>query len=244
MLYLVKAAHIAVLTELVQGRPLPEGRGQIRYGQAVVRERFGEASALFLLDGLIRTALRMIDRLTLGFLSVLPEKLAAQIGFAIRSFLYFAISFVDEIVLAHAINTRFEDPWASARNALALYGQNWGVIVKNALWLTLIAVGLGALVGYLVLLPLWSDYQAAPSPATYTPLLIAAVVTAVLALAFFGPFALICMMQVWFRIISGGTASPSWSAKVSQIAPELGQHRGPSLPVRSFGSTTRNGDPV
>lgn len=165
----------------------------------------------------------MIDRLTLGFLwccrKSWPRRSACD-----QSVLLFAIKHVDEIVLAHADQHPLRRP----------LGLELGCDREKRLWLTLIAVGLGALVGYLVLLPLWSDYQGGTLPATYTPLLIAAVVTAVLALAFFGPFALICMMQVWFRIISGGTASPSWSAKVSQIAPELGQHRGPSLPVRSW----------
>ncbi|MGL5010420.1 MAG: hypothetical protein ACRC6I_11095, partial [Paracoccaceae bacterium] len=49
LLYLVKAGHIAVMVELLQGGQVPGGRGQIDYAWGVVRERFGEASALFAL---------------------------------------------------------------------------------------------------------------------------------------------------------------------------------------------------
>ena len=45
ILYMVKAAHIAVLVELIDGNALPDGRGQIAHGAAVVKQRFGEASA-------------------------------------------------------------------------------------------------------------------------------------------------------------------------------------------------------
>ena len=34
LLYLIKAGHIAVMVELIDGRPLPEGRSQIGYGTA------------------------------------------------------------------------------------------------------------------------------------------------------------------------------------------------------------------
>ena len=52
ILYLVKAGHIAVMVELLDGRAIPNGRGQIDYAQAMVRERFAEASVLFAIDQL------------------------------------------------------------------------------------------------------------------------------------------------------------------------------------------------
>ncbi|MGM0984502.1 MAG: hypothetical protein ACQEXG_13950 [Pseudomonadota bacterium] len=54
LLYVVKAGHIAVLVELLDGQTLPEGRGQIDHAQTVVRERFGQASLLFGIDQLIK----------------------------------------------------------------------------------------------------------------------------------------------------------------------------------------------
>ena len=40
-LYLVKAAHVAVLVKLIRGRPFSGTGGQIGHGRAVVRERLG-----------------------------------------------------------------------------------------------------------------------------------------------------------------------------------------------------------
>ena len=46
ILYIVKAGHIAVMVEIMQGGVVPGGRGQIEYATPVVKARFGEASAL------------------------------------------------------------------------------------------------------------------------------------------------------------------------------------------------------
>ncbi len=54
ILYIVKAGHVAVLVELIDGKPLPEGRGQIAHATAVVKGRFGQASLLFALDQLVK----------------------------------------------------------------------------------------------------------------------------------------------------------------------------------------------
>src|SRR5690554_3815037 len=54
ILYIVKAGHIAVLVELIDGKPMPEGRSQIHHATAVVKERFPQASILFAVDQLIK----------------------------------------------------------------------------------------------------------------------------------------------------------------------------------------------
>lgn len=243
-LYLVKAAHIAVLVELVQGRPLPDGRGQISYGQSVVKERFGEASVLFVLDEVIRAALRAIDRITFGFLSFLPRKTGVQIATVLRTFLYFAFSYLDELVLAHAIDKRSDDPWGSARDALVLYGQNWSTILKNALWLTLFTlVPLGLIFSFMVW-PAWSEYQVAHTPEALRAVVPGALIFAAVGSVLAGPFALVCLIQVWFRAISEDRLSPDWSAEISELAPQLDQFRGPRMSMRRAGGTTRNGDLV
>ena len=244
LLYLVKAAHIAVLVELVQGRRLPPGRSQIGYGHSVVRERFGEASALFLLDGLVKSVLAAINRLTFGFLAVLPARYAEWIHRGLRVFLYFAIGYLDEIVLAHAIDNRSDNPWTSARTALVLYGQNWKTILKNALWLTVFFLGLVALIGWLWLWPALAEYQAARDAKSLVAALGAVLVAASFFTVFTGPFALVCMLQIWFRTAHDDTPSPAWSATVSRIAPQLDDYRTARTGGRWASGTTRNGDLV
>lgn len=244
MLYLVRAAHVAVLVELIRGRPLSGTGGQIRHGRAVVRERLGEASALFLLDRIIRSVLRGIDRLTLGVLAFLPQKTGAQVVAALRVLLHFALGSLDELMLAHAIDRHSGDPWGSAREALALYAQNWTVILRNAIWLTVFAAIVEGPLVWFMLLPAWEAYQAVHSPETLRALVIAILVTWAVAEFLVGPFALISLIQVWFRAISDDRPAFGWSARIDGLAPELAHHRAPAIRVRRAGGMTRNGDLV
>jgi len=50
ILYIVKAGHIAVMVQLLDGREVPDGQGQISYARTVVTRRFAEANVLFVLD--------------------------------------------------------------------------------------------------------------------------------------------------------------------------------------------------
>ena len=153
ILYMVKAAHIAVLVELMDGKELPQGRSQISHGQKVVKERFVEANVLFALDRIIQGVLSAITGLAQGIASFIPIPGLRQIVGIFRAFLKIAVGFIDEVILAYAIRTRSENPWDSARTALILYGQNHKIMLKNAAWLMVIIYGLSILVFFMVLAP-------------------------------------------------------------------------------------------
>jgi len=124
ILYLVKAGHIAVMVELIDNRPMPEGRSQIGHAQAMVRERFAQASVLFAVDQLVKGVLRAITGLIRGVFTILPIPGIRQLVTILRAFLRVAVGFIDEVILAHGMRTRATNPWESARTALVLYGQN------------------------------------------------------------------------------------------------------------------------
>src|SRR5690606_18379442 len=63
ILYIVKAGHIAVLVELIDGKPMPDGRSQVSYATEVVKERFAQASVLFAIDQLIKGVVAAITGL-------------------------------------------------------------------------------------------------------------------------------------------------------------------------------------
>ncbi|HTN61792.1 MAG TPA: hypothetical protein VL147_09575 [Devosia sp.] len=60
ILYIVKAGHIAVLVELIDGRDIPAGRPQIEYASSIVKARFAETNVLFAVDQLVKGVLRAI----------------------------------------------------------------------------------------------------------------------------------------------------------------------------------------
>ncbi|SDN88785.1 hypothetical protein [Phyllobacterium sp. OV277] len=218
ILYVVKAAHIAVLVELLDGRPLPDNKGQIDYGKEVVTSRFAETSTLFVIDQLIKGVLTTITGLVQGIASFLPIPGLQQLASLIRAFLRIAVGFIDEVMLGYTIRTRSSNPWQAAQTALVLYGQNTGTMLRNAAFLTIIVYALTIAVFILMLTPAAALVYWIPGGWSSGGLVAALIFAWAIKAALIEPFAIACMMQVFFRTIEGQLPNPEWDAKLSQIS--------------------------
>ena len=112
ILYIVKAGHIAVLVELIDGRTCRTGRPDRATRPTVVKARFAETSVLFAIDQLVKGVLGAIIGLVQGLAALLPIPGLQQIVGLVRAFLQIAVGFVDEVILAYAIRTNSTNPWA------------------------------------------------------------------------------------------------------------------------------------
>lgn len=197
---------------------MPEGRGQITHATAVVKTRFGQASALFALDQLVKGVIRAVTGLVRGILSLLPIPYLRQLIGVVQAFLRVAVGFVDEIILAHAIRTGSGDAWGSAREALVLYGQNWKVMLRNAAWLTLFTYGLAALVFLVMLAPAAALAYALPGAWSAGGFVFALLFAWSVKAAFLEPFAVACLMQVWVRTTDGQRPDPEWETRLDKMS--------------------------
>lgn len=218
ILYIVKAGHIAVLVELIDGKPLPQGRAQITHASAVVKERFAQASVLFAIDQLAKGVIRAITGLVRGILSILPLPGAKQISGILHAFLRVAVGFIDEVILAHAIRTRATDPWSSAREALVLYGQNYKVMLKNAAWLAVFVYLISFVVFLVMLAPAALVVYLMPGAWAAGGFVFALLFAWSVKAALLEPFAVACLMQVYFKTIDGQQPDPGWDARLEQMS--------------------------
>ncbi len=223
LLYIVKAGHIAVLVELVEGQVLPEGRSQIQHASQVVKERFGQASALFLVDQLIKGVLKSLIGMVKTVFRLLPIPGAQQFLNILQAFLRIAVGFIDEVILAYCIRTRATNTWASSRDALILYGQNLKPMMKNAAWLTVIIYLLSFVVFLVMLAPAALVAYLIPGGWSATGLLIALLFAWSVKVAVFEPLAVTCMMQVYFKVTEGQTPDPEWEAKIEGMSKKFRQ---------------------
>ena len=138
LLYLVKAGHVAVLVELIDGRPIPGGKGQIDFAQQVVKEHFATSSVLFGLNQLIRGILRVFNRLTLSLASWLPIPGLDVLIKLIDAIVNTGLRHLDQVILAQVLRQPASNPWAVARDSVVLYAQNARGALKNAAFLTVI----------------------------------------------------------------------------------------------------------
>lgn len=223
ILYIVKAGHIAVLVELHDGRPIPDGRSQIDYASSVVKTRFAEASVLFAMDQLVKGVLRAITGLVEGVASILPIPGLQQVVGVVRAFLRIAVGLVDKVILAYAIRTRSTNPWASAKTALVLYGQNYQVMLKNAAWLTVFTYGLSFVVFLLMLAPAAAVVWFVPGGWSWGGFVFAIVFAWAVKAALIEPFAIACMMEVYFKVIEGQAPDPAWDQRLTSASEKFGK---------------------
>jgi hypothetical protein len=218
LLYIVKAGHIAVMVELMEGGTVPAGRGQIDHARRVVTERFGEASALFALDQLIKGVVGAVTGLLEGLMSILPIPGLTQLMGAVRAYLRLAVGLVDEVILAHSIRTRSTNPWASSQDALVLYAQNARPMLVNAAWLTLITWILSGLVFLVMLAPAAAVVWLIPGGWAAGGFVFALVFAWAVKAALIEPFAIACLMQVFFKVTQGQTPDPEWRGKLERAS--------------------------
>lgn len=214
LLYIVKAGHIAVMVEAMEGREIPGGRAQIDHAKGVVKARFGEASALFALDRLIKGVVGAITGLMQGILNFLPIPGVDQIMGAVRAFLKISVGLLDEVILAHAIKTRSDNPWVSAQDALVLYAQNARPMMVNAAWLTIISWIVAFVVFLLMLAPAALVVYLLPGTWSAGGFVFAVLFAWAVKVALVEPFAIACLLQVYFKVTEGQVPNPEWRAKL------------------------------
>ncbi|HSH49266.1 MAG TPA: hypothetical protein VK991_11840 [Halomonas sp.] len=233
ILYIVKAGHIAVLVELIDGKPLPEGRGQVDHAASVIKQRFPQASVLFAVDQLIKGVIRTITGLMRGVMTVLPLPGVRQLAGILSAFLRVAVGFIDEVILAYAIRTHSTNAWMSAKEALVLYGQNYKTMLKNAAWLAIIVYGLSVVVFLIMLAPAALVVYLMPGAWSAGGLVFALLFAWSVKAALLEPFAIACMMQVYFKTIEDQQPDPEWEAKLEQMSAKFRK-----LKERAFGAVS------
>lgn len=218
VLYIVKAGHIAVMVEALEGRALPMGRGQIDFARGVVAERFGQASALFVLDRMIRGIVGVVTGVLQGLMTILPLPGISQLMAVLRAYLRLAVGLVDEVILGHALRTRSENAWEAAHDGLVLYAQNARPMLVNAAWLTLIVWVLSAVVFAVMLAPAALVVWLMPGEGSAMAVLLALLFAWAVKAALIEPFAVACMLQVFFKVTVGQVPNPEWIIRLTRAS--------------------------
>lgn len=214
LLYMVKAAHIAVIVKLIDGEALPDGKGQVAYGREIVTARFGEANMLFALDQLIKGVIAAITGLIGGIAAFLPIPGLDGIARFANTVIRLSLTYVDEIILGYNIRTNSSNAWESSRRGLVLYAQNGLKMVKNAVWLSVFLWILSIGVFLLALAPAAAILYLFPGEIAGYSFILAIVFAWAFKAAVLEPFAITALMAVYFDTIRGQVPNPDWDAKL------------------------------
>ncbi|WP_255170954.1 hypothetical protein [Natrononativus amylolyticus] len=136
VLYMIKAAHIAVIAHIIDTGEVPSG--QLRYGKSQVRSHFVEASALFAIDQLVKAVIKQFNGRVVSVSSLFSfssglRNLIRLLGRAVAV----AASYIDEAIIAYMFTVDEENPWRAARDGVVLYGKNWKPVLGSTLLIVL-----------------------------------------------------------------------------------------------------------
>jgi hypothetical protein len=218
VLYTVKAGHIAVMVELLQGREIPNGQGQIAFARARVTERFGTSNVLFGIDQLVKGAIGAVTGLLEGLMSFLPIPGLDKLMSIVRGYLRVAVGVLDEVMLAHCFETRSDNPYEASKTALVLYAQNARPMLVNAAWVTLWVWLLSALIFVVMLAPAGLLVWMLPGQMSAAGVVFAILFAWAIKVALIEPFAIACMLQTYFKLTAGQSPDPAWQAKLERAS--------------------------
>jgi len=217
--YLLRAAHAAVMTEIILHGEVQEG-SQIEYGKEQVTSRFKDTSIMFAIDQVLDGVVKGFNRAFTNVTDFLPLPGMDSLQAFIRRVSRFATTYIDEAILTRAYAEDEPNVWAVAKDGVILYAQCWKPILANAVALTLIsyveffvfliALGLPAVaVGLLI-------------PGLQLPLGIAVLVGAwMLKLAVADAYALAATLLAYHRSTEGKEPDPEWQARLEEVSDQF-----------------------
>ena len=243
ILYIVKAGHIAAMVQLIDGRDLPGGQGQISYARQIVTNRFAEANVLFALDQLVKGAIAAITGLIGGIAAFIPIPGLDGLVRFINSVIRLSLTYVDEIILGYNIRIDSRNPWETARQGVVLYAQNAKIMIKNAIWLAVIMWLVSFAVFLVMIAPAEALLYFMPGQAGGWAFVLAIVFAWAVKAALIEPFAIAALMQVYFRTIEGQVPNPEWDRRLADASAKFRKLKDRAL-AGLGGSGEANGAPT
>lgn len=218
ILYLVKAGHIAVLVQIHDGQEIPGGRNQIEYATSQVKQQFAQSSILFALDQIIKGILKVLGGILKTFGMIIPIPGLHTLMRIINGVLRMSLTYVDEVIIAHNFRVKSDNPWATSRDAIILYAQNYKTMVKNAAWLW-VMMWVITIVIYLVMLgPVFAIIALFPGDIGFWSFVLTFIFAWAFKASLLEPLAIYALMQVYFRTIEGQVPDREWEQRLEQAS--------------------------
>ena len=148
--FIIKAAHIAVVSELLVNNQLPAGENQLTWGKNRVQERFGEVNVMFVIDELVEGVIKAFTRTVYSITRWLPGDTLDTLVTLVNRVIQYAMTYIDEAVLARSFWVKDVNVWENARDGVTLYAMTWKPLLTNAVALMVISY-IPSVVGFILL---------------------------------------------------------------------------------------------
>jgi hypothetical protein len=220
--YMIKAAHIAVITELAMNGSIPDGFSMYKYGVEKVKAQFATANILFGLDRLVAGSVKQIQRAIGGigaFFSFIPG--VKGLTDVLNLFVDIILNYVDECIMSYIFIHKGENEWKSAADAIVLYVQNWKSVLKMGAKL-LVFILVFVVIGYILFIGIFSGLFSSASG--IIPIIITLIFAITLKAAILDSIVMVYMVTNFLQVSANQTPAydlygqiEGWSKKFTDI---------------------------
>lgn len=225
-LYLLKAGHIAVLTDLITTGRVGNGQEDMfTYGKRVVTERFGQVTALFALDAIVKGIVTAFNR-TLGWIAnLIPIPGLSGLVSIVNAIVRATTSYIDETIFSYSLARGDANHWRSAQDGLIYYAQNSKEVLKTGVTIVILDYVLTFVSWIACLLPafLVASFFSPGGIAQFGVVMMAVLFAANLRAAFLKPLFLTMVMTKFHVCARNQTINPEWDQKLSQASDKFQQ---------------------
>lgn len=228
-LYVLKAGHIAVLTELItRGRigddDTQGGSGMFAYGKRVVTARFGQVNAMFALDLLVHGVVLALNR-SLNFIaSLLPIPGLSNLTAVLNTVVRASATYVDETILSYSLARGDNDNFRSSRDGLIYYAQNSKEVLKTGVFIVVLDKVATFAIWLVMLAPAFGLAWLMPgSTFTLVAFFFAWLLASNVRSAFMEPLFLIMVMVKFHHSVEGQAIDLEWDGRLGQLSDKFMQ---------------------
>jgi hypothetical protein len=227
-LYLVEAAHVAVVTAYLTDGKLPEGESQYSIGKRLVTERFVDLNLLFVIDELVQASTREVNRLVEDIAEMIPIPGFESLAGFVERVIAMAMNFIDETVLSYSLYKHEKNVWQSAAEGIVLYAQSYKSVLANAVAMAILAwASFGALVVILGIFFWPIAYSMGTGHGIIQAVFFLApfVFGYVLKLSLVNPFVMISVLVTFYKHAVGQPVSQEWVARLEGVSAKFRELR-------------------
>ena len=221
VLYLLRAGHVAVITEIIERGSLPEGVNQTQWGSDRVKAFFKEISVLALVDQLIKGVIRVLNRTLFNVMNILPIPGMEGAAKVMKKVVDFSLTYIDESILAYTFKTQNANVYGAAQSGIILYCQAWKGLLKNAVALTVLCYAFTILSALIFLIPLGGIALMLPETwgfAKFALFVLALFMGFSLKWIVFDPIACTATILTFLKETEGMVPDPEWEARIEQVS--------------------------
>jgi hypothetical protein len=224
MLYLLKAAHIAVLTELITTGKIGNGsEGMFQYGKRIVTERFGQVNVMFGLDMLIDGIVGAFNRTLDWIANLLPIPGLDSVMGVVRAVLRASTTYIDETIFSYNLARGDENVFRSSKDGLIYYAQNAESVLKTGLWVVVLDKVLTVIIWVVMLGPAFLLGYLLPGAASLAGLIFAALFAANVRSAVLRPLFLTMVMVKFHAVTRNQAIDLVWDQRLASASDKFGE---------------------